>query len=242
MKGQIMTTPGNTNQAAAGHRPDTGPASQGGALVPAARYPVAGQPATTAGALRAAADLIERSAITGVSVTCSEGRIHIQVTGHCGDAPARAAVVARLAGYLGSATAIQEDSQGDGYSCIAASGSAGGLPVGVFTPLTVQHAGTGPDGQRLLLAAAPGGRIAQVAPPHHLPAGYRWLTDLDPSPPAAISGATGHAVEIASRDCPQPVTGAALRASAVTAPGRALPSPRSTTGVTRLLRSSGRQD
>jgi len=115
-----MTTPGNTNQAAAGHRPDTGPASQGGALVPAARYPVAGQPATTAGALRAAADLIERSAITGVSVTCSEGRIHIQVTGHCGDAPARAAVVARLAGYLGSATAIQEDSQGDGYSCIAA--------------------------------------------------------------------------------------------------------------------------
>jgi hypothetical protein len=189
MKGQIMTTPG-TKQAA-GRRRRTGPASQGGGLVPAARYPVVGQPATTAGALRAAADLIERSAVTGLSVTCSDGRIQIQVTEHCGDAPARAAVVARLAGCFGS-VAVQEDGHA-GYSCITASGNAGGLRAEIFTPLTVRQAGTGPGGE-VLLAAAPDGRPVQVAPPHDLPVGHRWLTDLDPSPaPAATEGAPGHA-------------------------------------------------
>ncbi len=196
-----MTAPGNTSQAA-GSRPGTGPAVRGG-LVPVAWYPAAGQPATTAGALRAAADLIERGAVTGLSVTCSDGRINIQVTGRCGDAPARAAAVARLAGYLGSSTAIQEDSHRDGYACVAASGSAGGLSVGVFTPLTVQDAGTGPGGQRLLLAADGDGRVAPVAPPRRLPVGHRWLTDLDSSlPAAAISGAPGPAAGIASRATP----------------------------------------
>jgi len=90
MKGKIMTAPGNTSQTTAGSRPDTGPAVQGG-LVPVARYPAAGQPATTVGALRAAADLIERSAVTGLPVICSDRRIDIQVTGHCGDAAARPA-------------------------------------------------------------------------------------------------------------------------------------------------------
>jgi hypothetical protein len=185
-----MTAP-DTNQSA-GRQRRTGPASQGGALVPAARYPGAEQPATTAGALRAAADLIERSAIAGLSVTCCEGRVQVQVTGRCGDAPARAAVVARLAGYLGSACAVQEDSHSSDDSWIKATGSAGGLPVEVFTPLAVQHAGPGPDRQKPPLAIAPDGRIAQVAPPGHLPAGYRWLTDLEPSPaPAAIERAPG---------------------------------------------------
>src|SRR5580700_515593 len=144
-----MTAPG-TNQSA-GRRPRTGPASQGGGLVPAARYPAVGQPATTAGALRAAAELIERSAATGLSVTCYDGHVQIQVTEHCGDAPARAAVVARQAGYPGSACAVQEDAHYAGYSRITASGNAGGLRAEIFTPLTVQQAGTG-TGEEVLLA------------------------------------------------------------------------------------------
>jgi hypothetical protein len=195
MKGQIMTAPG-TNQSAGGRR-RTGPASPGG-LVPAARCPAAGQPATTAGA----ADLIERSAAAGLSVTCYDGHIQIEVTEHCGDAPARAAVVARLAGYLGSACAVQEDAHYAGYSRITASGNAGGLRAEIFTPLTVQQAGTGTGGEALL-AAAPDGRTVQVAPPHDLPAGHRWLTDLDPSPaPAAVEGAPGHAAPAASPAAP----------------------------------------
>lgn len=190
-----MTASG-TNQSA-GRRRRTGSA---------ARYPALGQPATTAGALRAAADLIERSAVTGLSVTCDDGYIHIQVTNDCGDAPARAAVVACPAGYLGS-VAVQEDSHFDGYSCITASGNAGGLRAEVFTPLAVQHADPGPGGQQVPLAVAPDGLVTQVAPPAHLPAGYRWLTDLDPSPaPAAIEGAPGHAVS-ATR-CPAPADSA----------------------------------
>lgn len=184
-----MTAPANTRHA--GPLPDPVPASPRRGLVPAAPYPAAGQPATTAGALRAAASLIERSGITGLSVTCSDGRRSIQVTGRCGDAPARAAVVARLTACLGSATAIQDDSHSDGCSWVTASGSAGGLPAGVFTPLNVQEAGTGPGGARLLPAADGEGRAVQVASPYHLPAGHRWLTDLDPAPPAAISDARG---------------------------------------------------
>jgi hypothetical protein len=189
VKGQIMTAPASTRHASPG--PDPVPASLCGGLVPAAPYPAAGQPASTVGALRAAASLIERSGITGLSVTCCDGRLSIQVTARCGDAPARAAVVARLAACLGSATAIQDDSRSDGCSWVTASGSAGGLPAGVFTPLAVQEAGTGPGGDRLLLAADGEGRAVQVAPPYHLPAGYRWLTDLDPAPQPAISDAPG---------------------------------------------------
>lgn len=87
------------------------------------------------------------------------------------------------------------------YSCIKAHGTAGGLPVAVFTGLTVQDAGTDPGGQRLLLAADPDGRLAQVVPPARLPDRWRWLTDLD---------------------CPHPVAGAALR-SAASAPSAVQP-------------------
>ena len=199
-----MTTP-STNRAD-GRRRRTGPASPGGGLVPAARYPVMGQPATTVSGLRAAADLIERSAVTGLHVACDDRRIQIQVTGDCGDAPARAAIVACLARYFGG-VAVQEDSRHAGYSCITANGSAGGLPAEIFTPLTVQQADAGPGGE-VLLAAAPGGRTVLVAPPHDLPVGHRWLTDLDPSPaPASIGGAPGHAAS--SAGCPAKVGNAA---------------------------------
>lgn len=181
-----MTTP-STSQAA-GTNPPSRKAGPVRRRRPAVRYPFAGQPATTVGALRAAADLIERSAVTGLYVACDDRHIQIQVTDDCGDAPARAAIVDRLARYFGG-VAIQDDSRHAGHSTITANGSAGGLLAEIFTPLTVQQAGTGPCG-KVLLAEAPDGRTVQVTPPHELPAGHRWLTDLDLSPaPTAIESA-----------------------------------------------------
>jgi hypothetical protein len=167
MKGQIMTGPASPGQDPVGRREDCRPAA------PAGRYPATGQSATTTAAMRAAADLIDRSGIAGLSVTCSGGRISVQVPRSSGNAHSRAATVARLAGYLGG-TAVQDDNAAEDYSCIRAHGTAGGLPVDVFTGLTVQEAGTDPDG-----------RLAQVVPPARLPDGWRWLTDLDCPHPVA---------------------------------------------------------
>ena len=50
-------------------RPDLSGAAPGPAASAGPSYPVVGQPATTAAGMRAAADLIERSGITGLSVT-----------------------------------------------------------------------------------------------------------------------------------------------------------------------------
>ena len=183
-----MTTPVRPDEDPASRREDGRPAAAAG------RYPATGQSATTTAAMRAAADLIDRSGIAGLSVTCSGGHISIQVPRSSGNAQSRAATVARLAGYLGS-TAVQDDNPAEDYSCIKAHGTVGGLPVDVFTGLTVQDAGTDPGGQRLLLAADPDGRLAQVVPPARLPDGWRWLTDLD---------------------CPHPVTGAAVNSAART--------------------------
>ena len=141
--------------------------------------------------MRAAADLIDRSGIAGLSVTCSAGRISIQVPRSSGNAQSRAATVARLA----LPRQHRRANDNPNYSCIKAYGTVGGLPVDVFTGLTVQDAGTDPGGQRLLLAADPDGRIAQVVPPARLPDGWRWLTD---------------------QDCPHPVAGAALKSAAST--------------------------
>ena len=185
-----MTTPVRPDQDPASRREDGRPAAAAG------RYPATGQSATTTAAMRAAADLIDRSGIAGLSVTCSGGYISIQVPRSSGNAQSRAATVARLAGYLGS-TAVQDDNPAEDYSCIKAHGTAGGLPVDVFTRLAVQDAGTDPGGQRLLLAADPDGRLAQVVPPARLPDGWRWLTDLD---------------------CPHPMAGAALRSAASAPP------------------------
>jgi hypothetical protein len=202
MKGKIMTTPASTGRDRA-RREDCRPA------LPAGRYPATGQPATTTAAMRAAADLIDRSGIAGLSVTCSGEHILIQVPRSSGNAQSRAATVARLAGYLGS-IALQGDNPAEDYSCIKAHGTAAGLPVDVFTVLTAQQARTDPDDQRVPLAAHPDGRLAQVVPPARLPDGWRWLTDLD---------------------CPQPVTGAALKSAASTTPAV---QPRASTARTPL--------
>lgn len=188
-----MTTPANPDQDHDVRGEDCRPAA------PTGRYPATGQPATTTAAMRAAADLIESSGIAGLSITCSGGHISIQVPRSSGNAQSRAATVARLAGYLGG-TAVQDDNPAEDYSSIKAHGTAAGLLVDVFTGLTVQDAGTDLAGQRLLLAADPDGRVAQVVPPARLQNGWRWLTDLDrphPMAGAALPSAASapHAVQ-----------------------------------------------
>jgi hypothetical protein len=72
--------------------PPTPPALTAAAGPP---YPVAEQPPATAAGVRAAADPIERSGITGLPVACAGGRIGIQVTAGSGDARSRAAAPLR---------------------------------------------------------------------------------------------------------------------------------------------------
>lgn len=139
-------------------------------------YPMLGQTATTAAAMRATAALIESTGIAGLSVTCNDELITIQIGQDLGDAAARAALVARLAAAI-DAIAVRADSATGTTSWVRADGAIGGLQVRIFTAITVQHAGDLP------LARDPAGQIAQATTPS-LPAGWRWLTDLDP----AISG------------------------------------------------------
>jgi hypothetical protein len=95
-------------------------------------YPVHGQPPVTAHAMRVAADLIEISGVTGLSVTCSDDQISIQVCAPAGDADTRAALVARLARLLGGTAARHASPTGNSW--IRAHGVAGTLPVQVYTP------------------------------------------------------------------------------------------------------------
>jgi hypothetical protein len=65
-------------------RPGFSDAAPGPAAPSGPPYPVIGLPSTTAAGVRAVADLIERSGITGLSVGCADGRIGIQVTAGTG--------------------------------------------------------------------------------------------------------------------------------------------------------------
>jgi hypothetical protein len=141
-------------------------------------YPVIGQAATTAAAMRAAATLIESTGIAGLSVTCDDAQVCIQVGEDLGDPAARAGLVARLAAAIGG-TAVRADSAGSPVSWVRAEGAIGGLRVRAFTPVPVQHAGDLP------LACHDTGQVAEAATPP-LPAGWRWLTSLDP--PALPAG------------------------------------------------------
>jgi hypothetical protein len=149
-------------------------------------YPVLGQAPVTAAAMRAAADLVEASGITGLAVTCGDGQITIHVTDRAGDAPARAAVVARLAALLGG-TAAQADSPGQGMSWITAHGVIGAIPARVFTAIEVACTDDPGSGRRLPLAASPSGQAAVAAPGTGLPPGWRWVTELDGAPAAAAA-------------------------------------------------------
>ncbi len=136
-------------------------------------YPVIGQAATTAAAMRAAAALIESAGICGLSVTCDSDQVSIQVGEHLGNPVRRAGMVARLAAAMG-ATAVRADSAASPVSWVQADGAVSGLRVRAFTPIPVQHAGDLP------LASNDAGQIAQAAAPS-LPPGWRWLTSLDPA-------------------------------------------------------------
>jgi hypothetical protein len=136
--------------------------------------PVVGQIATTTAAMRAAAALIESTGIAGLSVTCDDSQITIQVGEHLADAASRAALVTRLAAALGT-TAVRADSAAGPAAWIRADGAISGLPVRVFTTVDIRHAGALP------LACDSAGNTALAATPV-LPPGWQWLTSLDPAP------------------------------------------------------------
>jgi len=140
-------------------------------------FPLIGQSATTVAAMRVAADLIEQAGVTGLSVTCGDETISVQVSEHLGDAATRAHLVARLAAQVGT-IAVRADAHARGSSWVQADGAIGGLAVHIYTAVTVQQSGGLP------LAEGPTGVIAQPGPaqPHTLPPGWRWLTHLDPAP------------------------------------------------------------
>ncbi len=143
--------------------------------------PVIGEPAVTAAAMRVAAGLIEESGLAGLSVTCTDDQISVQVCTWAGDPGQRAAHVGLLARIAGT-HAYRNDSHTGAYSEIKAYGQARGIPVTVFTALAIrtQPAGAGP----VPLATAPGGQVSAV-PDGRLPAGWRWVTELDDEPAAA---------------------------------------------------------
>lgn len=144
-------------------------------------YPAIGDCAVTAAAMRAAAAIIEESALAGLSVTCDSDRISIQVCEHAGDPAGRAAQVAVLARIAGTVP-HQHDSRTSAWTQVTACGQARGIPLAIFTPVQVRtrDGGTG----LVPLATGPGGQISEV-PDGHLPGGWRWLTELDPEPAAA---------------------------------------------------------
>jgi hypothetical protein len=131
----------------------------------------------TAAAMRAAAAIIEESALPGLSVTCSNGAIAVQVSQDAGDAAERAAQVGLLAAIAGT-RAYRDDSTASAWSSVKAYGQARGIPVTIYTPLQVRTGG--PSGTDPL-AAGPGGQLTPV-PGGKLPPGWRWVTDLDPDP------------------------------------------------------------
>jgi hypothetical protein len=144
-------------------------------------YPAIADCAVTAAAMRAAASIIEESALAGLSVTCDSGQITVQVCEWSGSPAERAAQVALLAAIAGT-HAYQHDSRTTAWTQIKAYGQARGIPVVIFTSIGVRTrpAGTGP----VPLATGPGGQITAV-PGGQLPAGWRWCTELDPEPATA---------------------------------------------------------
>lgn len=135
--------------------------------------------AVTAAAMRAAASIIEESALAGLSVTCDSGQITVHVCEWSGSPAERAAQVSLLAAIAGT-HAYQHDSRTTAWTQIKACGQARGIPVTIFTALAVRTGGpAGADP----LAAGPGGQVVPV-PGGKLPRGHRWLTDLD-DPPGA---------------------------------------------------------
>ena len=85
--------------------------------------------------IRAAADLIEQAGIEDLAVCPGPDEIVIQVPGHAGDIPARAAMVARLAAIAGCEPA-PDHRPGTTRGWIFARGLFAGHPVRIYTPVT----------------------------------------------------------------------------------------------------------
>src|SRR5260370_23799417 len=94
--------------------------------------------------MRAAAGIIEESALPGLSVTCTSHQITVQVSLDAGDPAERTAQVGLLAGIAGT-QAYREDSRTAAWSQVRAYGQARGIPGSIFTPLQVRT-GAGPAG------------------------------------------------------------------------------------------------
>jgi len=147
-------------------------------------YPALTDCAVTAAAMRAAASIIEDSALAGLSVTCTGEQITVQVCEQAGDPAERARQAGLLAGIAGT-QACRHDSPVTAYCQVTAYGHVRGIPVSIFTPTGVRTrpADTGP----VPLAAGPGGQVTAV-PGGTLPAGWRWVTGLDPGPAGTAPG------------------------------------------------------
>jgi hypothetical protein len=89
--------------------------------------------------IRAAADLIEQAGVPGLALYPEPGEIVIQVPEASGDAPSRAATVARLAALTGCEPAPDQQ-PGRTWGWIHARGTFAGHPVHIFTPVSQEAA------------------------------------------------------------------------------------------------------
>ena len=138
--------------------------------------PVISDAAVTAAALLDAAALIEQAGAGGLSVTCYYDQVSIFAGARLGDARSRADLVAALGELAGAARCRQRDDSRSPAAWLTATGQAGGTTVEITTPLAVRAV---PGGT---LAAGPDGQQAVIAAGQQLPAGWRWVTDLDGQP------------------------------------------------------------
>jgi hypothetical protein len=146
----------------------------------------AGSAALLAAGMRAAADLIEACGAAGLHASCyGTGEVSVGVTSHAGDGPARAAILADLALLL-EARPGRADSQASPAAWLTADGQLAGIPVHAWAEVAVATA-TGPGGAPAPLARSADGHLA-ILPGGQLPAGWRWVTELDGPPGTAAAG------------------------------------------------------
>jgi len=131
--------------------------------------------ALTAAAMRAAAALIEQAGAVGLLlVSCHGGHVTIHVGPHDADVAVRAGQVAALASLLGTSP-YQYDGTAAPAAWLQAAGQAGGATIEVTTRLRVRPA----PGRTGTLAQTPSGQRSVITAGQDLPAGWRWITDLD---------------------------------------------------------------
>jgi hypothetical protein len=133
--------------------------------------------ALLAAGMRAVADLVEACGAAGLHASCaSTGEVTVGVTGSAGDGPDRAKILADLALLL-EACPGRDDSRTSPAAWLTADGQLAGVPVHAYAELTVATA-AGPGGVPAPLAQSADGYLA-ILPGGRLPAGWRWVTELD---------------------------------------------------------------